>query len=152
MAVYKILTKEDPVLREKAISVKKVNAAVIRVLDNMRDTMYANDGIGLAAPQIGISKRIIVVDPGDNYIEVMNPEIIKQAGGKYATEGCLSVPGLLGSVKRFEKIILQGMDRHGQSITIEAEGLLARVLLHEIDHLNGVLFTDIATNIVDDDK
>ena len=103
MAVYQVITNPDPVLRQKSIPVERINAGVLRVLDNMKDTLYAADGIGLAAPQIGISKRMIVVDLGDNLLELINPEIVDQEGVQNGTEGCLSVPGVIGWVDRAQK-------------------------------------------------
>jgi peptide deformylase len=152
MAVYKVITDPDPVLREKSAAVKNINAGVIRVLDNMRDTLYAADGVGLAAPQIGISKRIIVVDPGDKLYEIINPAIIAAEGEQNGSEGCLSVPGKIGWVKRAQKVIVKGLNRNGENIEIEAVDFLARILQHEIDHLDGVLFSDKATRIKVDEK
>jgi len=147
MSVYKILTDPNPVLRQRSAAVRNINAGVLRVLENMRDTMYAADGIGLAAPQIGVSKRIIIVDPGNNLIELINPEITFQEGEQNGSEGCLSVPRKVGWVKRAQKITVKGLNSQGESIEIEAENLLARVIQHEIDHLDGILFPDKATRI-----
>lgn len=144
MAVYQVVTIPDPILRQKAQAVKKITPGVLRVLDNMRDTMYAADGVGLAAPQIGISKRIIVVDPGDQLYEIVNPEIVLREGEQTAQEGCLSVPDMVGRVTRSQKIIVSGMNRDGEKIEIEASDILARAFQHEIDHLDGILFSDIA--------
>lgn len=144
MAVYQVVTVPDEVLRAKAVAVEKVNAGVLRVLDNMRDTMYAFDGVGLAAPQIGISRRIITVDAGDNLYELINPEIIYQDGEQTGKEGCLSVPNVVGIVKRAQKVKIKGLDRNGQEQIIEASDLLARAFQHEIDHLDGILFIDKA--------
>lgn len=151
MAVYKIVTIPDAILRSKSLPVKSINAGVLRVLDNMRETMYAFDGVGLAAVQIGIPKRIITIDPGDNLMELINPVITALDGEKTGSEGCLSVPGKIGLVKRAQKVTVEAMNREGRTITIEAEDLLARVLQHEIDHLDGVLFTDIAAHVKDDE-
>lgn len=152
MAVYKIITDPDPVLREKSVAVKNINAGVIRVLDNMSDTLYAADGVGLAAPQIGISKRMIVVDPGDKLYEIINPEIVISEGEQNGSEGCLSVPGKVGWVKRAQKVIVKGLNRDGENIQIEAVDFLARILQHEIDHLDGILFPDKATRIKVEEK
>jgi peptide deformylase len=151
MAVYKILTDPDPVLRLKSAEVKNINAGVLRVLENMRDTLYAADGLGLAAPQIGVSKRIIVVDPGNNLIQLINPEIIRAEGEQNGSEGCLSVPRKVGWVNRAKKILVRGLNPEGNSVEINAEDLLARVLQHEIDHLDGILFPDKATKIRTDE-
>lgn len=144
MSVYKIVTVPDPILRQKAQKVEKVNDGVIRVLENMRDTMYAADGVGLAAPQIGVSKRMIVIDPGDQLIEMINPEIIAREGEQTAREGCLSVPDLVGWCKRSQKITVRGINREGEEIEMQAADMLARVFQHEIDHLDGILFPDKA--------
>lgn len=144
MAVYQVVTTPDPVLRQKAQRVEKITPGVLRVLDNMHDTLYAADGVGLAAPQIGISKRIIVIDPGDQYIEMINPEIIYKEGEELGREGCLSVPGTVGWLNRAQKIRVTGLNREGENIEIEAVDLLARVFQHEIDHLEGILFPDKA--------
>ncbi len=144
MAVYQVVTTPDPVLRQKAQKVEKITPGVIRVLDNMHDTLYAADGVGLAAPQIGISKRIIVIDPGDQYIEMINPEIIYREGEELGREGCLSVPGMVGWLNRAQKISVKGLNRNGENLEIEAVDMLARVFQHEIDHLDGILFPDKA--------
>ena len=144
MAVYQVVTTPDPVLRQKAQKVEKIMPGVIRVLDNMHDTLYAADGVGLAAPQIGISKRIIVIDPGDQYIEMINPEIIYREGEILGREGCLSVPGMVGCLNRAQKIKVKGLNRNGENLEIEAVDMLARVFQHEIDHLDGILFPDKA--------
>ncbi|MEQ8236175.1 MAG: peptide deformylase [Syntrophomonadaceae bacterium] len=152
MAVYKILTEPDPVLRAKALPVKNINSGVLRLLENMRDTMYAADGVGLAAPQIGVSKRIIVVDPGENCIVLINPEIIRLEGEFGGSEGCLSVPGKVGWLNRAQKIAVRGQNPHGENIEFEASNYLARIIQHEIDHLDGILFPDKALKIRSDDK
>jgi peptide deformylase len=152
MSVYKILTEPDPVLRIKAVPVRTINPGVIRVLENMRDTMYSADGVGLAAPQIGVSKRIIVVDPGDNCIVLINPEIILQEGEFSGSEGCLSVPGKVGWLSRAQKILVRGMNPLGENIEIEAVNYLARIIQHEIDHLDGILFPDKAIKMRVDTK
>ena len=151
MVIYQIVTEPDPSLRNRSKPVKNVNDGVRRVLDNMRETMYAFDGIGLAAIQIGVPKRMIVIDPGDNYMELINPVITASSGQKKASEGCLSVPGKVGLVNRAQKITVEALNRDGEGFTLEAEDLLARVLQHEIDHLEGILFTDIATHLREDD-
>ncbi len=144
MAVYKVVTMPDDILRAKARPVSKINEGVFRVLDNMRDTLYAEDGVGLAAPQIGISKRLVVIDTGDNFMELINPEIIDKQGEAIHSEGCLSVPGIVGIVKRAEKVVVKALNRSGEEITMEGTGLLARAFQHEIDHLDGILFIDKA--------
>lgn len=148
MSIRNIVKYPDPILREKAVEVKKFNERLGKLLDDMAETMYDAHGVGLAAPQVGISKRVMVVDVGEELIEMVNPEIIEKSGEQIEPpEGCLSIPGLLGYVKRANKIRVKGQDRNGNPIEIEAEGFLARAFQHEIDHLDGVLFIDIAEKV-----
>lgn len=115
----------------------------------MVETMYAANGIGLAGPQIGVSKRILVVDAGDGPIQLVNPRIVDQNGRMMGTEGCLSIPNIYGEVERWENIVVKGLDGDGEPVIYEAGGLLSVVFQHEIDHLNGQLFTDLAVSLVD---
>lgn len=147
MSVYDIVTVPDDILRNKANPVPRIHEGVKRLLDNMRDTLYAFDGVGLAAPQIGVSKRIVVVDVGDNLIEMINPEIIDSQGEQTAREGCLSIPEVVGMVTRAQKVTVRFLNREGEEIEMEAENLLARAFQHEIDHLDGIVFTDKAVDI-----
>ncbi|WP_418790487.1 peptide deformylase [Phosphitispora sp. TUW77] len=147
MAVYKIVEIGDPVLREKARPVTKITPNVIKLLENMADTMYEARGVGLAAPQVGVSKRIVVVDVGEGLIELINPEIIRQEGFDTEFEGCLSVPGLTGEVQRAARVTVRALDRLGREVEYEGEKFLARAFQHEIDHLEGILFVDKAQNI-----
>ncbi|WP_274650507.1 peptide deformylase [Paenibacillus humicola] len=151
MAIRLIVKDPDPVLREKAVEVKKFNANLHKLLSDMAETMYDADGVGLAAPQIGISKRVIVVDVGDDHglIEMVNPVIVEREGEQLGPEGCLSIPNLNGDVRRAQRIKVKGFDRNGAPIELEAADFLARAFQHEIDHLNGVLFTDIADAVYD---
>lgn len=142
MAVYQILEIGDPLLREKAKEVTKFNASIEKLLGNMADTMYDAEGVGLAAPQIGVLKRVVVIDVGEGLLELINPSIIEMEGEEIAQEGCLSIPGRQGNVKRAEKVKVRYQDRTGQEKVIEGEGLLARALQHELDHLEGILFVD----------
>ena len=144
MAVYKIVEIGAEVLREKAKEVKEVNPSIIKLLDNMIDTMHAADGVGLAAPQIGVSKRVIVVKVDDTLVELINPVILEKEGENSAEEGCLSIPNITGDVIRAAKIRVQGLDRQGEMLDIQTDRLLARALQHEIDHLEGILFVDVA--------
>lgn len=144
----------DPVLRQKAKPVKKINQSVRKLLDDMAETMRAAPGIGLAAPQVGVSKRIAVVDVGDRLYELINPEITRRSSERGRSwEGCLSIPGYLGLVERAKEITVKATDRHGKQYWIEADGLLAICLQHEIDHLDGIMYPDIALEVkpVDDD-
>jgi len=144
MAVYQIIEIGAEVLRQRAKEVSEITPAIERLLDNMADTMYAAQGVGLAAPQIGISKRVIVVDVGDGKIELINPVVVDKQGQEVDSEGCLSIPGVSGDVARAAWVRVQGLNRQGEMSELEAAGLLARALQHEIDHLNGVLFVDVA--------
>ncbi len=144
MAVYQVVQMGDPVLKEKAKPIRNINDSVLRLLDNLRDTLYEYDGVGLAAPQIGISKRAIVIDTGEEYYELINPEIIESEGEDKSIEGCLSIPQLSGMVKRSARVLVKGINREGKELMIDAEGLLSRALQHEIYHLDGILFVDRA--------
>ncbi|MEW6623196.1 MAG: peptide deformylase [Bacillota bacterium] len=147
MAVYQIIKVGDSILREKAKPVNKINSNILKLLDNMADTMYDAPGVGLAAPQIGVSKRVIIVDVGEGLVELINPELIEAQDTEIDFEGCLSVPGYRGEVARAGKITVKGLNREGKEITVQGEGLLARALQHELDHLDGILFIDIAQNV-----
>jgi peptide deformylase len=147
MAVYRIVEVGDPVLREKARRVPSITSNVLKLLDNMADTMYDAQGVGLAAPQVGVSKRIVVIDIGDGLIELINPEIIHKEGNEVDFEGCLSIPGIRGEVNRAAKVAVKAMDRTGSVKTLEGDGLLARAFQHELDHLEGILFIDKAENL-----
>jgi len=147
LAVYKIVENGDDVLRERSKPVAKLGKNIEKLLDNMRDTMYAYKGVGLAAPQIGVLKRVIVVDVGQGLVELINPVIVDVEGSIIDSEGCLSFPGLQGEVERAAKIKVKGLDRHGQEFELVAEDFFARALQHEIDHLDGILFVDKAKNL-----
>ena len=142
MAIRNILKDDEPTLRKISRSVDKIDSRIITLIDDMIETMYHADGIGLAAPQVGVLKRIIVLDVGDGVIELINPKIIEMEGEQIETEGCLSIPGVSGDVKRPEFVKVRGLNRLGKAIVIEGDDLLARALCHEIDHLDGILFTD----------
>lgn len=147
MAIYRIVEIGDPVLREKAKPVPAITPNVIKLLNNMAETMYDASGVGLAAPQVGVSKRIVVIDVGEGIIELINPEIILREGLDTDTEGCLSIPGVKGEVQRAAKVIVKAWNRHGQEVRYEGDGLLARAFQHELDHLDGILFVDKAQNV-----
>ena len=148
MAIYQIVKSEDEILRQKAKEIEEVTPQVCKLLDNLRDTLYATSyGVGLAAPQTGISKRAIVVDVDDELFELINPEVVEQEGLAVDTEGCLSVPGIVGEVIRAKKVKIRALNREGEEVVIVADGLLARAFQHEIDHLDGILFIDKAENI-----
>lgn len=143
MAVLQMRVYPDPVLRQKAKRVPKVDGTVLKLIDDMIDTMHATGGVGLAAPQVGVSLRVAVIEiPGEETIALVNPEIVKRSGEIEVTEGCLSLPGYRGDIKRSTKVTVKGLDRQGKEIRIKGEGLLAEALEHEIDHLNGTLYFD----------
>jgi peptide deformylase len=146
MAIKIIVKDPDPVLREVCKPVKKITPNIHKLLKDMADTMYDAEGVGLAAPQIGILKRVIVMDVGNDQglIELINPEVIEEEGEQFGTEGCLSIPGMNGDVRRALRVVVKGLNRDGNEITVEGTELLARCILHEVDHLNGVLYTDLA--------
>lgn len=138
----------DEVLRRKARPVAGVGAAERKLIDDLLETMDAANGLGLAAPQIGVGKRIVVVHDGEcDPFALVNPKILKKSGRDEASEGCLSMPGLFGMVTRSKRLSVVAQDRSGREIRLDAEGLLARVIQHELDHLNGVLFIDHTTDL-----
>lgn len=141
----KIITVESPkagVLRRRARAVGRVTPQVQRLVDGMIETMHEANGVGLAAPQVGVSKRIIVAKVNERLHVLIDPKIVKREGEELGTEGCLSIPGVIGEVPRAVRVIVKGKNRKGRGITLEAEGMLARVLQHEVDHLDGILFLD----------
>lgn len=142
MAIRNILKEGDELLTKKCRPVEKIDERILTLLGDMAETMYASDGVGLAAPQVGILKRVVVIDVGEDLIELINPEIIKEEGEQRDVEGCLSVPGISGYTIRPEKVTVKALDRNGNEIILSGEGLLARAFCHEIDHLNGILFRE----------
>ena len=149
MAVLPILTGDHPLLRQKAKRVGKVDRTIQRLLDDMTETMHAAPGIGLAGNQIGQLLRVIVLDVEDSAFQLVNPEIARSEGGVVIEEGCLSLPGYYGDVRRPERVTVRALNRNGKPIKIHADGMLARALQHEIDHLNGVLFIDRLASLSD---
>lgn len=149
VALRIIVMEPDEVLHQVAKEVTKITPNVQKLLTDMADTMYHAEGVGLAAPQIGILKRVIVVDVGDEHglIELINPEIVSQEGEQFGPEGCLSIPGYRGDVRRAQTVTVKGLDRNGKEVTYTGSDLLARAFQHEIDHLNGVLYTDVAERV-----
>jgi len=152
MALLEIVEFPNPGLKENCAEVTEVTDEIKTLLEDMAETMYDAPGVGLAAPQIGIQKRIIVVDPGPKNPEdenetgelykLVNPEIIKSEGQVDSEEGCLSIPGIKETIKRSQRVVVKALNEDGEEINIDADGFLAIVLQHEIDHLNGVLFID----------
>lgn len=150
MAKRTIVTKEDPVLRKKSRPVEKVDDRIRILLDDMYDTMK-EVGVGLAAVQVGILRRVVVIDIGDGRIDLVNPEIIATEGEQEEIEGCLSCPGENGYILRPLKATVKALDYNGNEFTMTGEGLLARAFCHEIDHLDGILFLDKVTEMVEFD-
>lgn len=143
MAIRDLVTGADnPELRKILREVRLINKHVLTLLDDMKETLHAAQGVGLAAPQVGVLRRIAIVEFEDKYYELINPRILKSSGGVIGEEGCLSVPGVRGKVKRPETITVTYLDRAGKRHKEEITGILARVFCHEIDHLDGVLFVD----------
>jgi peptide deformylase len=138
--------EDNPVLRRKAPRVARVDDSVRRLMDDMMETMIAAPGVGLAAPQVDVSLRVITIRVDKQLLYLANPEIIKQDGEQTGYEGCLSIPGMVGEVTRAEKIVCKALNRSGKQVRIKGDGLLARAILHEIDHLDGILFTDRLTD------
>lgn len=152
MAKRVIMESDNPRLRKQSRAVKKIDRHIIDLLDDMSETMYGACGVGLAAPQVGALRRVVVIDVGDGLIELINPEIIEEEGQQRAEEACLSVPNVDGIVIRPEKVKVRALNREGEEVEYEGEGLLARALCHEIDHLDGVLFIDKMIERVYHDK
>ena len=148
MAVLEIKKAGDPVLKQVAVPVEKIDKRFRNFLDDMAETMYASDGVGIAAPQVGVSLRVCVVDVDKkSRYDLINPVITLREGSVVDNEGCLSCPNLFGDVERAEKIRVEYTSRFGKKKTLDADGLLARCIQHEVDHLDGKLFIDIAQNI-----
>ena len=148
MAILPVRALPDPALRQKAKRVRAIDSSIQRLIEDMRETMHAVPGrVGLAAPQVGTLLRVIVIGiPEEEDIVLINPEIVRRSGERSVTEGCLSVPGYYGEIKRAESVTAKGRDPKGKEIRIKANELLAQALEHEIDHLNGVLYIDHLEN------
>ncbi|MBP1924876.1 peptide deformylase [Sedimentibacter acidaminivorans] len=143
MALRTVRINGDEILRKKSREVTKIDNKILTLLDDMVDTMYEKDGIGLAAPQVGILKRLVVIDIGDEYVyKMINPRVVKSSGKQIDQEGCLSVPEIKGNVVRPKNVTVEYTNENGDEVTLVAEDLLARCICHEVDHLNGVLFID----------
>lgn len=156
MAIRNILKDTDELLRKKSRAVTDYNERIHILLDDMKETLLEADGVGLAAPQVGVLRRVVLVmdtnreglTPEEQIIELINPEIVSEEGEQYGTEGCLSVPGIYGYVTRPMTVTVRAFDRFGKQFEITGEGLTARAFCHEIDHLEGQLFTDITDHIL----
>ena len=150
MAKLKILKVGDNALRQVCRPVDAITPRIIRLLDDMTETMRAADGVGLAAPQVGVLRRVVVIEtPDDGLIELINPKIIAFSGEQESEEGCLSVPGRWGVTKRPMHVTVRAMNRYGKTVDITGSGLLAKAFCHEIDHLDGKLYIDCALRMID---
>ena len=147
MALLPILTQEAPILRQKAKRVTRVDDSIRKLIDDMVETMVAAPGVGLAANQVGVGLRVIVVKTDANLYCLVNPEMVKATGEQVGLEGCLSIPGYVGEVKRAQRVVVRGLNRHGKTVRIKGDDLLARAFQHEIDHINGVLYIDRLTSL-----
>ena len=157
MALRKVRGDDDELLRKSSREVKAISASTLALLDDLAETMYAYEGVGLAAPQVGVLRQVAVVDireenGGKGLIELINPEILKQRGQQEHTEACLSVPGRSGRVMRPTYVKVRALNRAGETVVIEGKDLLAVAICHEIDHLHGVLYTDLAISMMRDEE
>ena len=151
MAIRNIRTNEDEILRKKCKHVDKIDARVQEILNDMAETMYQASGAGLAGNQIGVLRRLVVMDVGEGLLKLVNPQIISEEGSQDVVEGCLSFPDVWGKLTRPGKVVVSALNEKGEPIKIEGEGLKAKCLCHEIDHLDGIVFTDKVTEYVDMD-
>lgn len=149
MAILNIVTEGDAVLRAKCRPVEEITPRIITLLDDMKDTLHQANGVGLAAPQVGVRRRIAIVETEEGELyELINPEIIKRKGCQREIEGCLSIPGKYGYTERPMEVTVKATDRNGKEYTVSGTGLKARAFCHEIDHLDGVLYTDHAIEML----
>jgi len=143
MTVLRLRVLPDPALRQKAKRVSTIDSSIQQLIDDMVETMQQAKGVGLAAPQVGVSLRVVVLQmPGEEGITIINPQVVKRSGEREVSEGCLSVPGYEGDIKRAVSVTVKGLDRQGKTIRIKDTDLMAQALEHELDHLNGVLYID----------
>lgn len=149
MAIRVIREYEDEILRKKCKEVKKFDEKLHTLLDDMAETMETYNGVGLAAPQVGILRRVVVIDIGEGLYELINPVIVDSSGEQTGSEGCLSVPGKAGDVTRPNYVKVKAFDRNGKEYFVEGEELMARALCHELDHLEGILYTDLTDELYD---
>src|SRR5438874_2772054 len=148
MAIMPIVKVPDPVLRLKTKKVKKIDASIQKLIDDMIETMHDAPGVGLAANQVGLSLRLCVIHvPGEDVVTLINPEIVRRTGTRDCDEGCLSLPGYKGTIQRSEKVVVKGLNRDGRPIRYHASELFAEAIEHEVDHLNGILYFDYLDSI-----
>ncbi len=149
MALRSIVTEGDEILRKKCREITEYNEKLWTLLDDMAQTMYNAEGVGLAAPQVGLLRRVVVIDIGEGLIELINPVIIYKSGSQVGQEGCLSCPGEWGIVERPNTVKVEAFNRNGEKFEVEGHELLARALCHELDHLDGTIFKDVAIKMID---
>ena len=153
MALLNILKKTEPTLRKKSREVDEITPRIITLLDDMIDTLHDANGAGLAAPQVGVLRRVCIVETEETgLVEFINPVIIATEGEQEELEGCLSIPGEWGYTRRPEKVTIRAMNRNGETFTVTGEGLAARAFCHEIDHLDGILYTDNAVHMLTEEE
>ena len=152
MGLRKILTDKDPALHKACKPMVNFDSRLFRLLEDMRETLIDSGGVGLAAPQVGILRRVVLVDTGDEILELINPTIIETDGEQEGPEGCLSVPGKYGLVKRPYFVKVRAQDRHGNWFEAEGEELIARCVCHELDHLEGVVYTQVMERYLTDEE
>lgn len=152
MALRKILTTAEPALHKTCKPVTNFDAKLHRLLDDMVETLKDSGGVGLAAPQVGILRRVVVVDTGDEIVELVNPSLLETSGEQYGAEGCLSLPGKYGWVKRPNVASVRAQDRNGEWFVVEGEELTARCFCHELDHLDGIMFTEVMDRFLTEEE
>lgn len=152
MGLRKILTDKDPALHKVCKPVEKFDWRLRKLLDDMTQTLQEAEGVGLAAPQVGILRRVVVVDTGDNYLELVNPTLVETSGEQVGTEGCLSVPGKYGIVKRPNHAKVRAQDREGNWFEAEGDELIARCFCHELDHLDGIIYTEVMERFLTEEE
>lgn len=148
MAIRQIVKEGDSVLTKKCRVVEKFDDKLATLIDDMVETMYLSNGVGLAAPQVGILRRVVVIDVGEGVIELVNPKIIAYSGEQESLEGCLSCPGEWGYTRRPDYVKVKAQDRYGKEFTVEGRELLAKAFCHELDHLNGIIFKQVAIRML----
>ena len=152
MAIRNLRYEGDPILRKTSKEVKEITPKIVELIDDMLETMYEAEGVGLAAPQVGILKRIVVIDIGEGPIVLVNPEIIETSGSQTGAEGCLSVPGKQGTVTRPNEVTVKAMDENMKPRLVKGTELLARAICHECDHLDGKLYVDLVEGELEDNE
>lgn len=150
MAIRNIRTLGDDILRKQSKVLEKIDNSILTLLEDMAETMYSDQGAGLAAPQVGILKRLVVIDMGEGLIKLINPEIVEAKGTQEVDEGCLSIPGKWGKLERSARVKVKALNEYGEAIIVMGEGALAKCLCHEIDHLDGILFIDKVTEFLEE--